>query len=529
MSMSDRCFSSKNPSIQHLFVVVAIAILASTFETRSALATNGASPTSSGGRAAGRGGADAAVADDATAVNTNPAGLAFIDGQRFDQTFAAFAPQLRWTNPTGTFKSKTPPPGVILGAAFGVAIDLDEPWKLGEALTFSEETYSETLPRTQPGYEGYGLKFGFGVFPLSGSLVDFEARSPFFSQQDQGWEADSKEVAVAVSVAWRPVHWIAFGISPEFVYSQLEFDQPATQPKAVLQGHPTGRSGATYADAAPFLGVTDIEGYSDVDNARTYGGRAKIGMLAIPAQWETGQFSIGLTYTTQTLKQDFLGTAFVDFNEQIRKVDPNGTLLKPAIASETGVPENQQSYAGRFNARISPLNLPQQVDFGLALAQSLGQVGILVAVDVRWINWSSTWKSLDLRLTEGESPELNELTGDDSGKISVVFPLDWRDQVVFAGGIAISPIDFLTLRAGYNYGRNPVPSNTVQPTTPAILEHHVSIGAGIQVRRLEISLAWEHAFENTVHVGRSISNRDVEDSTISVSLDAFALGFSVRF
>ena len=87
-----------------------LALLSIGLAARPALATNGAAPTSSGGRAAGRGGADTAVANDATAVNTNPAGLAFIDGQRFDQTFAAFAPKFTWRNPTGSYKSKTPAP-----------------------------------------------------------------------------------------------------------------------------------------------------------------------------------------------------------------------------------------------------------------------------------------------------------------------------------------------------------------------------------------------------------------------------------
>jgi long-chain fatty acid transport protein len=34
------------------------------------------------------------------------------------------------------------------------------------------------------------------------------------------------------------------------------------------------------------------------------------------------------------------------------------------------------------------------------------------------------------------------------------------------------------LRAGYNYGRNPVPERNLNPTLAAISEHHLTLGAG---------------------------------------------------
>jgi len=521
--------SKRRATARMLGLGLAVLLLAS-LAGRPALATNGAMPTSSGVRSLGRGGADTAVADDATAVNSNPAGLAFIDGQRFDSVLAAFVPDLRWRNAVDDVKSKTPSPGFVAGGAFAVAFDLEEPWKLGEALTFSEETTSDAPPRSSPEYKGGGWKFGLGVFPVSGSVVDFDARSPFFANDRQEWSADIKEIAVAVSVAWRPVRWLAIGISPEFVYAQLENNQPVTQPKTILAGHPTGTTGPTYAELAPFVGVNDIEGTADITKARTFGGRAVLGLLAIPVEWEAGRLQVGLSYTSQAFKQDFLGEATVDFTEQLRQLDPDRSLLGPAIESETGIPIAEQSYAGKYNVRLNPLNMPQQVSFGVSLAHVFESgLGILVAADVRWLEWSRTWKSLDGRLTDGESVELNELTGDASGSLALDVPLDWNDQLVFAGGIAVSPLDWLVVRAGYNYGKNPVPSNTVQPTTPAILEHHAMIGVGVHVRRFEFSLAWEHAFENTVKVGQSVSNVDVSQSEISASLDVIALGVSIRF
>jgi long-subunit fatty acid transport protein len=503
----------------------ALLLLLTTFVSSSAQATNGARPISSGARAAGRGGADTAVADDATAMNTNPAGLGFIDGQRFDQTIALFVPTIKWTNPTGSYTSGRPSTGGVIGGSFGLCFDLDEAWHLREALTFQDEIPSDAPLRTSPDYDGSTLKFGLGVFPLNGNFIDFDARSPFFNDRDYAWETEIKEVGVALAVAWRPVHWLSVGISPMFVYSQLENDQPVAQPSSILKGHPFGTTGPTYAEASPFLGVNYISGYADIDNATTFGGRLRTGMLAIPVEWDDGMLRIGLSYATQTVKQDYLGEATVDFSKQIQTVDPDGTLLKPIIAANTGIPEDQQTFVGKSNLRLKPLELPHEVSLGAAVQVSR----VLISTEVTWFGWSQSFKSFKGKLTNGESAELNELTGDQTGEVELDIPLDWNDQLVFATGIAFAPVDWAVLRVGYNYGRNPVPNETVQPTTPAILEHHLTLGVGFHIQRLEVSLAYEHDFENSVHVVTSRSNPEVNDSTISAQLDTFALGLSLRF
>ena len=40
-----------------------------------------------------------------------------------------------------------------------------------------------------------------------------------------------------------------------------------------------------------------------------------------------------------------------------------------------------------------------------------------------------------------------------------------------------------TLRAGYNYGENPVPDETLTPLFPATTEHHLSVGASLPARQ----------------------------------------------
>jgi len=53
-------------------------------------------------------------------------------------------------------------------------------------------------------------------------------------------------------------------------------------------------------------------------------------------------------------------------------------------------------------------------------------------------------------------------------------------------------------RTGYNYAENPVPDDTVFPVFPAIVEHHITLGGGYNVKQLfEVNAAYEYAVPNT--------------------------------
>lgn len=139
------------------------------------------------------------------------------------------------------------------------------------------------------------------------------------------------------------------------------------------------------------------------------------------------------------------------------------------------------------------LEQPQQVVLGVAY--EIIPKKLLVEVNEKWINWADADGYKDF---------------------------DWRDQYVTAVGVQVRPIDWLALRAGYNYGRNPVKEhngwnaqsltsvqNTTTPTAlfegfrvvgfPAIIEHHVTAGAGINIsKKVSVNLGYMHAFENTL-------------------------------
>lgn len=123
---------------------------------------------------------------------------------------------------------------------------------------------------------------------------------------------------------------------------------------------------------------------------------------------------------------------------------------------------------------------------------------------------------------------------------------DWEQQWVTAFGAQYMPNPKLALRAGYNYGKNPVethngfnPMGVTQvqgksvPTFgyemlrtvgfPAIVEHHMTFGLGYEIMEdVTMSLGYMHAFEETISessMGNAIKlESDLAEDSYSFSL-----------
>ena len=125
---------------------------------------------------------------------------------------------------------------------------------------------------------------------------------------------------------------------------------------------------------------------------------------------------------------------------------------------------------------------------------------------------------------------------------------DWQDQVVASIGAQVKPLDKLALRAGVNFGKNPVKEHdgwnpqgvtTVQgkqlPTFgyemmrnigfPAIVQTHVTLGLGYQISKaVSVNLEYMHAFK------QDISSTSMGNAiTLESSLEEDSLGFSLNW
>jgi long-chain fatty acid transport protein len=83
----------------------------------------------------------------------------------------------------------------------------------------------------------------------------------------------------------------------------------------------------------------------------------------------------------------------------------------------------------------------------------------------------------------------------------------WKDVTVFKLGTRYQASEQLTLRAGYNYSTQPIPSSQTlfNILAPGTVQHHISFGASYAINKnLEVSGYFSHAFAKTVKGRQSI-------------------------
>lgn len=182
-----------------------------------------------------------------------------------------------------------------------------------------------------------------------------------------------------------------------------------------------------------------------------------------------------------------------------------GIIFKPSDAVSLGA-TYQTTMSGTKHKKVYNLDelttgSTTQDDFTLESPRTIG-VGaawspfskLLLEVNMKWLNWSDA-KGYDV--------------------------LGWDDQMVYALGLQFKPVPELALRAGYNYGKNPIKGRTFNGDGvvtvegkdvnaygfetlrvigfPAIVEHHLTFGAGYNISEaVALNLGYMHAFETSI-------------------------------
>ncbi|HLF87290.1 MAG TPA: outer membrane protein transport protein, partial [Nitrospiria bacterium] len=121
----------------------------------------------------------------------------------------------------------------------------------------------------------------------------------------------------------------------------------------------------------------------------------------------------------------------------------------------------------RYDAEIEGIEWPQEAGIGISVTPAKR---LIVSFDIVWINWNGALNTVTINATNPDNQAAPP-------NITVPLKFDWRDQYVFAIGIQYMPASSLTLRGGYNFGRNPVPTETLTPLAPLIVEQHFTAGA----------------------------------------------------
>lgn len=527
------------------------------------LAANGAKLTAYGVRAAGRGGTDYAIADDATGPATNPAGMAYIPN-RLDQVWIAARADVDFKNQFGDFHAAPHIEFPIPAYSFGVVIDPSQAWHVGDLFDFGN--WGLTHPAKDPPLEdwesaparlrtfadqvsgnkgdkvegasvpgasvpgaaraesseeerlGSHFRIGFGIFPVKGGAFYFNhILTPFWPLAPE-YTTVAQQLALTPSVAFRIGEYFSIGFAPQLHYATLKITGPIEQPRTILAPE--------FQTASTLLASTTVQTYANSHDLTTFGFSGRVG-----AMFSTPFFSAGVAYQERTYLQDYLGGADVDANIQVSKL----TLGSSGVLSIIdGRIQPSAGFHSQYNMRLTS-NQPRQIGVGIS-ARPHERVSL--SFDYTWVHWSETYRVLKARLTDGTNSNLDVLT---SPTIHVHVPLEWEDQHVFAGGASVEvlrgddivrdePSYRVVLRCGYNWGQRPYPASTQLPNTPVFFEHHASVGMSVLVGPyLEFSAAWEHAFFSSVHTRTNAANSDLSNSHMTEYLDTVFFGVGANF
>ncbi|MGH7388050.1 MAG: OmpP1/FadL family transporter [Candidatus Rokuibacteriota bacterium] len=303
------------------------------------------------------------------------------------------------------------------------------------------------------------LTWGVGLFSQGGLGTDFEDLNTAFGTRDDV-SSYLRYMKLAVALTYQVADTFAVGIAPHVGYSDLS-----------LRLFP--RTSSNGLDGAPGT-ADDFAGIDIPDRcARNHG----LGPPGSTCPWDvvfgvkagfvwklTPTITVGATYTSP-----------VDFDYHDGKVRLN--------LSNVGLGRVE------YDADVDGFKWPQAVEVGVAVRPTRR---LLLALDVAWHNWEA-FNAVTIRAT-------NPSQAGAPDDVTIRLDADWRDQWVVAVGGAYEVVpDVLTLRAGYNFGNNPVPERTMSPPVQVVYEHHVAAGIGYRAgRHWRVDVGFDYAFENTV-------------------------------
>lgn len=105
----------------------------------------------------------------------------------------------------------------------------------------------------------------------------------------------------------------------------------------------------------------------------------------------------------------------------------------------------------------------------------------------------------------------------------------WRDVNVYKIGAAYDVNSHLTVRAGYNYCTQPIPTDQTffNILAPAVVQHHVTAGLTWRLNQnLELSGFYAHAFEENVKGANNFNNGN---ANLHMSQDSFGVALGWKF
>ena len=476
------------------------ALLLCAFVTASVWGQTGTRLIDFNAKSIGRGGTSIGYFDGTELMMTNPAGISFLDHSMLDADFSLMMPSLHFKNNLN---------------------DAD-----GESNVFPLPSAAYVQK-----YKNSNFSWGIGFFTAGGMGADFNLRHALYREQDGSYTLQKYHSKLAVmqgglTAAYKLTDNLSVGASLHLVYSMLEFGMPFSLNPAIMGG--TAMPGMTFGQmfAAPAsmggFGYSEVTAAANMSDLNAVGFNGKIGL----AYKVNDKLSMGLSYTMPSTMTYKNGKATMDMTYQLN--DAFGKAVQGAMAQGMTLAQAQAYVMGMFTQLgidmtkgvqasydlEAELKLPQSIGFGIAYKVS----DILnISADAEYIMWENAFDKMAITLTNGSNANVNKMIGNSS--FSLNFPMNWKNSLNLKFGLELMASNALTLRAGYAYNENPVPSSTVFPVFPAIVENHIMFGASYKVSApLTIHAAFETALNNTQTAdSRSIVASEYNGSTSQLS------------
>jgi long-chain fatty acid transport protein len=201
-----------------------------------------------------------------------------------------------------------------------------------------------------------------------------------------------------------------------------------------------------------------------------------------------------------------------------------GVLYRPMKLVTVGAAWETKSTFADFEFDLGPVgkeklkfDQPQVATFGVSVAPI---DALVVAADVEWINWSAT--------NGKNQPKFTQAT-----PASAPWNMNWSDQWVVKVGAQWAATQALKVRAGYDYGKMPLDAKRSFENIafPAVAEHHVTVGVGVDAGPVTINAAAVYSPEAKIaYVNPAPSMTDpIMSYTSRMSQVAVDLGVAYRF
>lgn len=263
------------------------------------------------------------------------------------------------------------------------------------------------------------LSYGIGFFGQGGSGSVYKDLATAFGTRDE-LSVLLRIVKLTPGVAYRINDRLSLGVSASVAYADITQkvfpDTSFYNAAAPAQSFFGSKiDGANHVSFSPKLGAM-----YDITDALTFGASF------------TPRTSLPLRHGTLVSDQSALGTGKVIYRD----------------------------------VHLDGIALPREIAVGMAVHPGANW---LVSVKLDWLNWSDALTATTVTASDPDNAAAIPV-------LSAATTNNWRDQWVVAVGGVYQFHTGTVLRWGYNYGRNPIPTEHTDPLLGAISKYHLTLG-----------------------------------------------------